>query len=643
MITTSARRIAAVLAACFLAVLPATAEAAPSVASSVPSAPRLDSKNDNSDDGGNDREGDGKGDGKGRTTFGVQPSSAKKPDTRPNFSYGATPGAVVEDHIAIRNHSARPLTLRVYAGDAFTTADGGFDLYAARHKSTDVGAWVKLRKTRIKVPARSHVIVPFTLTVPPKATPGDHTGGIVASLSASGTDGKGNKVAVDQRVGARVYLRVTGELESRLAVEDLRTTYQGTANPFGTGTATVTYTVRNTGNVRLAGDQSVRVRDLFGGGAAVAQPRDLTELLPGDSLKVTVKATGVLPTFRGTATVTLDPRPVRGDVKHRILPRVTRTEPFSATPWSFLALLAAVLAAVVPFLVRRRRRGRPRQDAAARRRGRTVARQTVGPAAVTVLAAGAAVLGAPLEARAADAGALAVSPAEGSDTEPITLTPAGPCPANSTHVIARVTGAGFPRGGQMVVGNAPLTAYPKAPAGSPAIPLTFTMRDYAGTAGFTTLRGTYTFTVSCLKGPFDLKSVRDFKGSLRFTDKSAYRDGTTVKAPETPEAPAETPGSPAPGSSEQPVPPTASGVGSGGTGADTGAAGESGPGARAGDGGASAAAVPVTDTAARDSSTAYLGWSVGGFAVFLLALLAGGSQWLRGRRARARDAAATTS
>ncbi|MER6359026.1 DUF916 domain-containing protein [Streptomyces sp. NPDC001634] len=619
MITTSARRIAALLAACLLAVLPAATASA--------TAPAIE-------------RGDGGHGGTGRTTFGVQPSAAKKPDARPNFSYGATPGAIVKDHIAVFNYGTKPLTLRVYAQDAYTTADGGFDLYPAVRKPTDAGSWVTLGKDRVKIPARSRVIVPFTLTVPPKATPGDHTGGIVASLAASATDKKGNKVAVDQRVGVRIYLRVTGELTSRLAVEDLRTVYHGTANPFGTGSATVSYTIRNTGNVRLAAHQAVGVRDALGGTAKVAKLRDLPELLPGDAVKITTSATGVLPAFRDTTTVTVDPEPVSGDIKFRILPRVTRTVAFSAVPWGLLALLLLLAGAAAVLLVRRqRRRNAPTGAAKSTRTVRKApgAKQAVGLAAATLLAAGAVVAGTPADARAADAGKLAVTPAKGSDTQPITLTADAPCPVKTTNVIARVTGAGFPRGGQIVVGNAPLATYPKAAGGGFAIPLTFTMRDYATTAGFTTLRGTYTFTVSCLKGPFDLTSLHDFTGSLLFAEKSAYKDGTEVALPKAavPQSPAT--GAPAPGGTAPtsqaapglPVQPSGQPVPSDGPG------GSGTPGVAPPNG--------VRVSAAQDSDTALTAWSVGGFTVFLLALLTGVTLWARGRRARTERPNADTS
>ncbi|MEU6605735.1 DUF916 domain-containing protein [Streptomyces shenzhenensis] len=601
MITTSARRIAAVLAACLLAVLPATHASA--------AAP-------------------GAG-GTGRTTFGVQPSAAKKPDTRPNFSYGATPGARVTDHLAVFNYGKKPLTLRVYAQDAFTTDDSGFDLFAAKHRPTDVGSWIEVGKSRVKVPARSRVIVPFTLSIPPKATPGDHVGGIVASLAATTTDKKGDRVAVDQRVGARVYLRVAGELTPRLAVEDLRTVYHGTTNPFGTGSATVTYTLRNTGNVRLAAHQTVRVRDGLGGTAKTAKLRDVPELLPGDAIHVSTSATGVRPAFRDTTTVTVDPEPVRGDIKHRILPRVTRTAAFTAVPWALLALVLVLAAIVVLVLIRRRRRRNSQAVSVRSPRTTSGAKQAVGLTAV-LLATGALLAGTPADARAATGGMLAVTPAKGTDTEPITLTAEAPCPTKTVNVIARVKGAGFPRDGQIVVGNAPLSTYAKAPGGGLAIPLIYTMKDYANIAGFTDLRGTYTFTVSCLKGAFAPTSLKDFTGSLDFERKNAYRDGTEVAPPKAAKgtsggAPAT--GAPATGGAAAPAPEQ--------QGQPNGlpVPGETPSGsAPAGSAPLDAARAGAAEDSTGSSLTA---WAVSGFGVCLLALVAGVALWARGRRAGA--------
>lgn len=636
MIQSPVRRLAAVLAAGLLSVLPAAASA--SAAPALPAAPLPQAAPGLAGQAPHDAG------PAGRSTFGVQPSTAKKPDTRPNFSYGVTPGAAVSDHLAVWNYSARPLTLRVYAADAINTTEGGFDLLAAGRTSTDAGAWVRLGTHQVTVPGRARVIVPFTLTVPTNASAGDHTGGIVASLSGVRTDAKGDKVKVDQRVGARVYLRVAGRLAPRLAVEDLHTSAHGTANPFGSASATVTYTLHNTGNVRLSAHQTVKIRDLFGGSAKVAQPRDIPELLPGTKLVITAAATGVRPTVRDTTTVTADPGTVRGDVKQTVLPRATASAGFWAVPWTLLAALLVLLVAAVLLLVRflRRRRGGAGRDVARsgtpgwRRPGRARA------AAPTAMALAAAVLwsGAP-HAAATPEGQLTVTPGRGSSTQPITLTAGAPCPGSATYVIARVAGAGFPHGGQIVVGNSPVATYPKTPGGGLSIPLTYTMHDYAMTAGFTKLHGTYTFTVTCLKGAFDRKGEQDFTGSLRFASAETYRDGTKAAGADPSTATGTDPGSDpngtpaAPGPSNPagtPATPVPSGPAPSGQPAVPGAAGPASPGAT----GPAAQGTDGTVTAAastrRHSNSPLVAGSVAGFAVAFLALAAGAAFWLRGRR-----------
>ncbi|MGW3953459.1 hypothetical protein ACWEKM_21665 [Streptomyces sp. NPDC004752] len=634
MITARARRLAAHLAVCVFAVLAVltvlpvgggTAWAAPS---STPAAPH------------------------GRTTFGIQPSGAKKPDQRPNLSYSVTPGAALRDHLAVWNYGTEPITLRLYGGDGLITADGGFDVLAANKKSTAVGSWVKLGKERVTVPRRSHVIVPFTLAVPQNVTPGDHAGGIVASLSATRTDAKGNKVKVDQRVGARIYLRVAGKLDARLSVDGPHTTYHGTLNPFGTGSATVTYTVRNTGNVRLGAHQVVRVSDLFGGDARMRKPRDIPELLPGSALTFTASATGVLPTVRDTATVTVDPVPVRGDVPPPVRPRVTASADFWAVPWTVLGLIVLVVVGVVVFFVRRRLRRRRGTGATSRRPAVVgTSRATTGRAAAMTVVTAAMVTAVMVLAGspswAADAGQLTVSPQHGSDTQPITITAAKPCPSGTTNVIARVAGAGFPRGGQIVVGNAPVTTYPKAPGGGASIPLIYTMRDYASTAGFHTLRGTYTFTLSCLKGAFSRTSAGDFSGSLRFSSNTVYRDGTKAKVPAGAGAGAGAGASAQPSGSGQPggsASPGGSGAGPEGSPSaapnGSGAAPSNGSGAASPNGsaaptGAAGAAQSAAAPPAPHSNATLIALSTSGFVVALLALLVGALFWVRGRRARA--------
>jgi hypothetical protein len=113
----------------------------------------------------------------------------------------------------------------------------------------------------------------------------------------------------------------------------------------------------------------------------------------------------------------------------------------------------------------------------------------------------------------------------------MTLTTSGACPANATNVIVSVTGSGFPAAGQNVVGNSPISSYGTDANGGLIIPLTQTMRDYANTAGFSTLTGKYTFVVTC-RTAFNATSLGDFPASVWFTSNTAYQN--TDPAAKTP-------------------------------------------------------------------------------------------------------------
>ena len=291
----------------------------------------------------------------GQATFGVRPATATKPDERSAFTYSATPGARITDHVAVSNVSASPLTLKVYASDAFNTAEGGFDLLAGTRAPVDVGAWTTLSATEVTIPGRSVEIVPFTVEIPANATPGDHVGGVVASLATEATGGDGQRVAIEQRVGARIYLRVSGALTPSLGIEDLTADYSG--DFFGRGQTRVSYTVRNTGNVRLAGAQQVTVSTPWGAEYAAEGEPVLSELLPGNTHLVTVVVPEVLPAGWLTATVRLEP----------VAPPATEPGPIpveaststAAIPWLVVAVLGAALLLVLFLIWRRRGRVRP--------------------------------------------------------------------------------------------------------------------------------------------------------------------------------------------------------------------------------------------------------------------------------------------
>ncbi|WP_144679407.1 DUF916 domain-containing protein [Cellulosimicrobium sp. TH-20] len=295
--------------------------------------------------------------------WGVRPGDTAQGVDRPNFAYSLAPGGSLRDSLVVSNHGDTPLALAVYAADGFLTDDGTLDLLPAGEESTALGSWIALDQAEVEIPPQERVEVPFTVTVPDDATPGDYAAGVVSSLVVVAEDG----VTTDRRLGSRVHLRVQGELAPALAVDDVRLAYDGTLNPFAPGSATVTFTVTNEGNARVAPATAVRVSGPFGLGATSATDVDVPELLPGSSVERTVEVDGVWPLGREVATLTVGGEvvPLPGTVPDPevVVPGVVATATTWAVPWVALGLLVLV-ALLVVWRVRARRRARTAQQRA---------------------------------------------------------------------------------------------------------------------------------------------------------------------------------------------------------------------------------------------------------------------------------------
>lgn len=296
-------------------------------------------------------------------TYGLGPSTRGELDLRTGYTLLSTRGGVVKDEVAVVNLSKVPLTLNLYAVDAVNGPDGELGLKPAADKPEDAARWVRFRtpsgKAYVKLAPQQTVFVPFRVSIPKNAPVGDHLAGIVVSTVAKGaTPGdRGSVVELEQRVALKMAVRVAGELRPELSVEGLSARYTGTLNPLGRGTAVVTYTVRNTGNVRLGGQQSVAVTGLFGGAAEAADVPDIPLLLPGGSATFTIPVADVAPEILLTATVRILPLAAEGDANPPTEP-VSASTQLWAVPWLVIAgVLLLVL--LIALLMRRRRSPQP--------------------------------------------------------------------------------------------------------------------------------------------------------------------------------------------------------------------------------------------------------------------------------------------
>jgi hypothetical protein len=271
---------------------------------------------------------------------------------RPNLSYELPPGGSVDDFVTLFNFSNVPLTFAVYATDAFNNDDGSFNLLAGAEEPTDVGSWVTLPIDAVTVPAGKQASFPISIHVPVDARPGDHVGAVLASSTAFGTGPENAVITLDRRTGTRLYVRVAGELHPELGVENLETSYAAAANPVG-GSAEVSYTIANRGNVRLAGTHQVSVAGPFGLLRASLEEEAIPELLPGESMEVTrtiddAPATGVL-----IADVDVQPEsPAGGDE----LEPSGSSSSMVALPYTLLALVLILILGTFAYRAYKRHR-----------------------------------------------------------------------------------------------------------------------------------------------------------------------------------------------------------------------------------------------------------------------------------------------
>nr|WP_241741645.1 DUF916 domain-containing protein [Microbacterium yannicii] len=293
-------------------------------------------------------------DGADDVNWTVRTASNNFGSERTNYGYTIDPGGTVSDGIVVANHGQQPVDLRVYAADGFTSEDGALSLLVAGEKSSAIGAWITPDQQTVTVAAGETASIPFTVTIPDDATPGDYAGGIVTSLTVPDA---ATGVNVDRRLGIRVDLRVGGELTPSLAVEDLSVSWNGGLNPFAGGDATVTYTLHNTGNAAITAAAASKVSGIFGLLAMDAPAADAgAELLPGESRTETVVVPSVPPLFALIGSTTVVPSVTDAAGSRSPIAEVGATSVGIAVPWMLLIILALVVVAIVVLVRGRRQR-----------------------------------------------------------------------------------------------------------------------------------------------------------------------------------------------------------------------------------------------------------------------------------------------
>ncbi len=293
-----------------------------------------------------------------RAFFGLGPASATKIDGRAYFNWSATPGASLTDHVAVVNFGSTTLSLHIYVTNAVSTINGGTTFVPQAKAVGGPANWVTLHfpghSSVLKLAPHSKVILPIEVTIPKNAPPGDHVGAIIAALTSVIQSKNHAKVHFVQQVADRIITRVSGKLRPGLSVENLHVQYSDPLSPLATSPATLTFTVRNTGNELLGGNVTVSVHGLLGSTETRSDVVKVPVLLPGGSDSERVQVKGVYPEIHLQGKVSIAPLVVQGQFDQG-LSTYSAQVGFWAIPWIALAILILLIALFVGIWLRRRR------------------------------------------------------------------------------------------------------------------------------------------------------------------------------------------------------------------------------------------------------------------------------------------------
>jgi hypothetical protein len=257
-------------------------------------------------------------------------------------------GQIAYDKISVANLTDQPKRFFLYAADSYNTSAGGLALHLRTDPAQDAGSWIKLPVDSYTIPPKSAALVPIVVTLPADATPGDHGAGIVAEEQVSPTtESQTGGLQPIHRVGTRVFVRVEGPVTPAATVTQMSVAHSDPLIPFiGSGSAKVTYTIANTGNVRLHLTQiTVKISGPLGWTVKSFTTKDEPlgtlpqELLPGATVTFTQSMGAVPPFILLSASVSVQAQDPTGQTPLKASGNIW----FWVVPWLLVALIVVAI------------------------------------------------------------------------------------------------------------------------------------------------------------------------------------------------------------------------------------------------------------------------------------------------------------
>jgi len=278
-----------------------------------------------------------------------------KPDTRRQFNFQINPGESISDSVIIENINATPLTLLLYGADATHSNQGSFALVNRTATQRTVGNWVKFDSSTVSLNPGERKVIPFTITLPDKITPGSYAGGIAAETTTvqptqqnaqNGSTGAG--VIISSRLVVKLFITVPGEKTVKYSWAELTHTLNAN-NKYH-----FSFTYNNEGNAAIMVDPKIEISGFpsnYNGEYKIPG----TTLLQGE--KVSIPYDWNQNPFFGTFTVKATTTFWEYDIatNQNINPQTeTRTFVFYVIPWKIVGVILGVIVLLIAFFVFRK-------------------------------------------------------------------------------------------------------------------------------------------------------------------------------------------------------------------------------------------------------------------------------------------------
>lgn len=140
-----------------------------------------------------------------------------------NLSYEIKPTLSVEDVMTVKNNDpTKTLNLKVYAVDSLQSSDGVVAFKLSGAPQENIGMWLKLNENEISVPPLKSVMIPYTISIPEKVTPGTYQGALIGEIIGTDDGIEKSSIKVATRLTNPLYISIPGRKEVNYSLDEFR-------------------------------------------------------------------------------------------------------------------------------------------------------------------------------------------------------------------------------------------------------------------------------------------------------------------------------------------------------------------------------------------------------------------------------------